>query len=87
MVEETIDLSELSRHEYVLRPQLDSELARIKDELIGIRDSLDEEHARVGRDLGLDIEKKLHLEKHQVYQYSLRVTKAVRIVARHCVTK
>lgn len=77
MVEETIDLSELSRHEYVLRPQLDSELARIKDQLIEIRDGLDEEHARVGRDLGIDIEKKLHLEKHQVYQYSLRVTKAV----------
>lgn len=77
MVEETIDLSELSRHEYVLRPQLDSELARIKDLLIEIRDGLDEEHVRVGRDLGLDIEKKLHLEKHQVYQYSLRITKAV----------
>jgi hypothetical protein len=26
----------------------------------------------------LDMEKKLHLEKHQVYGYSLRVTKAVR---------
>jgi DNA mismatch repair protein MSH2 len=76
MVENTIDLAELENHNYVLMPSLDDELQRFRDELIDVRDQLDAEHRRVGRDLGLDIEKKLHLENHQVYRYSLRVTKA-----------
>jgi DNA mismatch repair protein MSH2 len=80
MVEETIDLEELSRHNYMLLPTLDSELQRFKDDLIMTRDELDEEHRRVGSDLGVDIEKKLHLENHQVYKYSFRITKAVSVV-------
>jgi DNA mismatch repair protein MSH2 len=77
MVEETIDLNELANHNYMLLPTLDNELQKFKDELIGVRDDLDEEHRRVGEDLGVDIEKKLHLENHQVYKYSFRITKAV----------
>jgi len=78
MVEETVDLDELDRHNYVLKADLDSDLRQIKDDLLQVRDGLDEEHRRVGKDLGVDIEKKLHLENHQVYKYSFRITKAVR---------
>jgi hypothetical protein len=77
MVEDTIDLDELQNHNYVLLPTLDNDLARFRDELVATRDQLDDEHRLVGEDLGIDIEKKLHLENHQVYKYSFRITKAV----------
>lgn len=77
MVHETIDLNAISRHEYALLPSLDTELERIGDELIVTRDQLDEEHDRVAKELGVEKDKKLHLENHQVYKYSFRITKAV----------
>ncbi|WWC92204.1 uncharacterized protein L201_007158 [Kwoniella dendrophila CBS 6074] len=76
MVEDTIDLDELANHNFVLLPSFDDNLQQYKSELLDIRDQLDEEHKKIGRELGLDIEKKLHLENHQVYKYSFRVTKA-----------
>ncbi|KAK4686325.1 DNA mismatch repair protein MSH2, partial [Tremellales sp. Uapishka_1] len=76
MVESTIDLDELSHHNYVLLPTLDNELQVARDELERVRNGLDDEHERVGAELGIDIEKKLHLENHQVYKYSFRITKA-----------
>jgi DNA mismatch repair protein MSH2 len=39
---------------------------------------LDEEHREVGRDLDLELDKKLHLENNQVYGYCFRLTKNVR---------
>lgn len=77
MIEETIDLDELARHSYVLLPTFDSSLQETKESLIDVRDRLDAEHRRVGSELGIDIEKKLHLENHHVYHYSFRITKAV----------
>lgn len=76
MVQETVDLDSVG-HEYRLLPTLDSELQRITDELLGARDELDAEHERVAKELGLEMDKKLHLENHQVYKHSLRITKAV----------
>lgn len=77
MVEETIDLDELAHHNYVLMASFDANLEQIRDQLIKVMDGLDAEHERAANELGLDMEKKLHLEKHNVYSYSLRVTKAV----------
>ena len=82
MVEETVDLDDPS-HACVLRADLDVDLARCRKELENVRDQLDDEHRRVGKDLGVDIEKKLHLENHQVYKYSFRITKAVRETPSH----
>ncbi|CAD6590292.1 MAG: MutS-like protein, partial [Tremellales sp. Tagirdzhanova-0007] len=76
MVEETVDLDELQNHNYVLLPNEENDLGRCRDDLMNVRDQLDEEHRRVGAELGVDIEKKLHLENHQVYKYSFRITKA-----------
>ncbi|WVQ70559.1 hypothetical protein IAR50_000078 [Cryptococcus sp. DSM 104548] len=76
MVEDTIDLEQLSSHNFVILPTIDEDLQRYREELLGVRDQLDEEHRRVGDDLGIDIEKKLHLENHHVYKYSFRITKA-----------
>ncbi len=80
MVEETIDLDELANHNYVLQASFDENLEEIKSRLIGVMDALDAEHEAVARATGLDMEKKLHLERHQVYGYSLRVTKAVSLI-------
>lgn len=77
LVEQTIDLDEMSSHNYVIKPDFDENLQSIKEQLIEARDGLDEEHQRVGRVLELDTEKKLLLENQQVYGYCLRVTKAV----------
>ncbi|KAK8850438.1 hypothetical protein IAR55_004356 [Kwoniella newhampshirensis] len=76
MVEETIDIDELEYHNYVLRPEFNSDLQDRREHLLSIRDQLDAEHMAVADDLKLDPEKKLHLENHQVYRYSFRITKA-----------
>ena len=42
-----------------------------------MRDGLDEEHGKAGEDLGLELDKKLHLENSPVYGYCFRLTKNV----------
>ena len=44
---------------------------------VQVRDGLDEEHQKTGKDLGLELDKKLHLENNQVYGYCFRLTKNV----------
>ncbi|TIC31850.1 DNA mismatch repair protein [Wallemia mellicola] len=76
MVESTIDLDELANHNYVIKPEFDDDLKAYRRKLEVIRDGLDDEHQAVGDDLGLDLGKKLHMERHQTYGYCFRVTKA-----------
>lgn len=76
MVESTIDLDELNNHNYVIKPDFDDDLKEYRTTLETIRDGLDEEHQAVGSDLGLELGKKLHMERHQSYGYCFRVTKA-----------
>lgn len=40
-----------------------------------MRDGLDQEHRKVGKDLDLELDKKLHLENNATYGYCFRVTK------------
>lgn len=81
MVETTIDLDELSSHRFVIKADFDEELQELQDGLIKNRDSLDEEHARVAEDLGMDVSGKtpLHFENHQVYGHVFRLTRKVRL--------
>lgn len=78
LVEQTIDLDELSSHNFVIKPDYDERLRELADKLIEIRDRLDEEHRKAGRDLDLELDKKLHLENSQQYGYCFRLTKTVR---------
>lgn len=79
MVEETIDLDELDRHQYVIKPEFDETLGEIKAQLEAVRDSLDEEHGNVARDLDMDTDNKtLHFEQHSLYGYCFRLTRKVR---------
>ncbi|CAE6417143.1 unnamed protein product [Rhizoctonia solani] len=76
MVEQTIDLKELDRHNYVIKPDYDQNLKRLALKLSEVRDSLDEEHQDVGRDLGLELDKKLHLENNPSHGYCFRLGKS-----------
>ncbi|KAF8803517.1 DNA mismatch repair protein [Phlegmacium glaucopus] len=75
MVEQTLDLNELENHNYVIKPDYDPRLQELADKLTEVRDGLDAEHRRAGKDLDLELDKKLHLENNQVYGYCFRLTK------------
>lgn len=76
MVEATLDLDELQNHNYSIKPDFDEKLMRIKAKLDNVRDRLDAEHHRVGKDLGMELDKKLHLENHSSYGYCFRLSRA-----------
>ncbi|KAG8802715.1 MutS-like protein [Serendipita sp. 398] len=76
MVEQTIDLEQLKNHQYVIKPEYDERLQMLYNKISQLTESLDEEHEEVGRDLGLECDKKLHLENNPTYGYCLRVSKA-----------
>ncbi|KAG6876663.1 hypothetical protein C0993_001408 [Termitomyces sp. T159_Od127] len=65
MVEQTLDLEELDNHNYVIKPDYDPKLQDLAEKLTKTRDGLDREHREVGKDLGLELDKKLHLENNQ----------------------
>ena len=75
LVEQTIDLDELSSHNFVIKPDYDEQLKELSEKLIEIRDRLDEEHRETGRELDLELDKKLHMENSQQYGYCFRLTK------------
>ncbi|BGP42822.1 MSH2 protein [Rhodotorula kratochvilovae] len=76
MVETTIDLSELARHNFIIKPEFDDGLCALRDKLAEVRDALNEEHLRVAEDLGMDPEGKvLHFEQHSLYGYCFRLTR------------
>lgn len=78
MVETTIDLSELSRHEFVIKADFDDSLRETRDKLEEVRDGLNEEHLSVANDLGMDPEGKvLHFEIHSMYGHCFRLTRKV----------
>lgn len=79
MVETTIDFSELDRHNYVIKPEFDTALQEIKDELEKVTENLDGQHRDVARDLDMDMDQKvLHFEQHPMYGHCFRLTKKVR---------
>ena len=77
MVEQTLDLSELDRHNYVIKPDYDPRLRKLADQISAARDGLDEEHRDVANDLNLELDKKLHLENSASYGYCFRLSKNV----------
>lgn len=78
MVETTIDLDEIDRHNYIIKPEFDEELQELKGQLETMRDELDTEHATVAEDLGMETDNKtLHFEQSPM-GYTFRLTKKVR---------
>ena len=77
MVQQTLDLDELENHNFVIKPDYDARLQSLADKLAEVRDGLDAEHRKVGKALGLELDKKLHLENSPTYGYCFRISKNV----------
>ncbi|KAI8143014.1 DNA mismatch repair protein-like protein msh-2 [Fennellomyces sp. T-0311] len=75
MVEQTIDLDAVEHHEFIIKPDLDESLKDIRERIDHTRNQMNAEHRRVGSKLGLELDKKLKLEKHNLYGYCFRVTR------------
>jgi DNA mismatch repair protein MSH2 len=75
MVETTVDLEALDRHEFIIKPEFDDSLRIIRKRLDKVKYDMEKEHQAVGRDLDQDIDKKLFLENHKVHGWCMRLTR------------
>lgn len=75
MVETTVDLDALDRHEFIIKPDFDERLQILRKRLDDAKHNMDVEHRRVSKDLGQEIDKKLFLENHRVHGYCFRLTR------------
>ncbi|ETI24931.1 DNA mismatch repair protein msh-2 [Cladophialophora carrionii CBS 160.54] len=75
MVETTVDLDALDRHEFIIKPEFDEKLKVIRSKLDKIKQSMDAEYRRVGKDLNQELDKKLFLENHRVHGHVFRLTR------------
>ncbi|KAK9685635.1 MSH2 protein, partial [Basidiobolus ranarum] len=83
MIETTIDLDRVDYHEYVIKPDFDDTLKDLREKLDKIMAGIPLEHERISANLGLEIEKKLKLEKSTMYGYCFRVTRTEASVLRN----
>lgn len=75
MVETTVDLDALDRHEFIIKPEFDDKLRVIRAKLDKIQHGMDVEHRRVGKDLNQELDKKLFLENHKTHGHCFRLTR------------
>lgn len=75
MVETTVDLDALDRHEYVIKPEFDDSLRIIRKKLDKAKRDIDQEFNKAAHDLGQEKEKKIFLENHKVHGYCMRLTR------------
>lgn len=76
MVETTVDLDALDHHEFIIKPEFDESLRTIRQKLDRLKNDMEVEHKRVGKDLDQDTDKKLFLENHRVHGWCFRLTRA-----------
>ena len=75
MVETTIDLDALERHEFIIKPEFDEGLRILRKKLDKVKQAIDGEHRDVSKDLNQEIGKKLFLENHRVHGWCFRLTR------------
>lgn len=75
LIETTVDMDALDNHEYVIKPDYDERLKEIRGRLDELKELMSDEHLRAGDDLGMDPEKKLKLENHNIHGWSFRLTR------------
>ncbi|KAL9109673.1 MAG: hypothetical protein Q9227_005711 [Pyrenula ochraceoflavens] len=75
MVETTVDLDALDRHEFIIKPDFDDSLRIIRKKLDKLAVDMSAEHRRAGKDLNQDLDKKLFLENHRVHGFCFRLTR------------
>lgn len=75
MVETTVDLDALDRHEFIIKPEYDDQLKIIRKRLDKLKEEMEIEHRRAGKDLNQPLDSKLFLENHRVHGYCFRLTR------------
>ncbi|ETN45371.1 DNA mismatch repair protein msh-2 [Cyphellophora europaea CBS 101466] len=75
MVETTVDLDALDRHEFIIKPEFDESLRIIRKKLDKVQSDMAAEHRRAGSDLDQELDKKLFLENHRVHGFCFRLTR------------
>ncbi|KAH0845798.1 DNA mismatch repair protein msh-2 [Fonsecaea pedrosoi] len=75
MVETTVDLEALDRHEFIIKPEFDEQLKVIRAKLDKVQHAMEVEHRRAGKDLSQELDKKLFLENHRVHGHCFRLTR------------
>ncbi|OAA81820.1 DNA mismatch repair protein MSH2 [Akanthomyces lecanii RCEF 1005] len=76
MVEQTVDLDALDRHEYIIKPDYDAGLRVIRKKLDQLDRSIREEFRDAASDLGQEADKKIFLEtSHKVHGVCMRLTR------------
>ncbi|MCJ1310033.1 MutS-like protein [Agyrium rufum] len=75
MVETTVDLDALDRHEFIIKPEFDDSLRIIRKRLDKLKHDMHVELNKVANDLGQEIDKKLFLDNHRVHGHCFRLTR------------
>ena len=75
MVETTVDLEALDRHEFIIKPEYDETLKVIRKRLDKVKEEMEIEHRRAGKDLNQPLDQKLFLDNHRVHGYCFRLTR------------
>ncbi|KAM3505919.1 hypothetical protein MY10362_002657 [Beauveria mimosiformis] len=76
MVEQTVDLNALDRHEYIIKPDYDASLRIIRKKLDQLDRSIREEFNEAAHDLDQEADKKIFLEtSHKVHGVCMRLTR------------
>ena len=76
MVEQTVDLDALDRHEYIIKSEFDSSLRIIRKKLDQLDRDIKAEFYEAARDLGQEPDKKIFLESnHKVHGVCMRLTR------------
>ncbi|KJZ76747.1 DNA mismatch repair protein msh-2 [Hirsutella minnesotensis 3608] len=76
MVEQTVDLDALDRHEYIIKPEYDQSLRIIRRKLDQLDCDIRQEFVEAARDLDQEPDKKIFLEtSHKVHGVCMRLTR------------
>ncbi|OBT50074.1 hypothetical protein VE04_09706 [Pseudogymnoascus sp. 24MN13] len=75
MVETTVDLDAMDRHEFIIKPEFDDSLRIIRKNLDKLKYDMEKESQSVSDDLDQELDKKLFLENHRTHGWCLRLTR------------
>ena len=75
LVETTVDLDALDRHEFLIKPEFDDSLKILRNKLDKLDRAMDQEFHESARDLGQEAKKKIFLENHKVHGWCMRLTR------------
>lgn len=81
-MEETVDLEGLSRHNYAIKPEFDTSLGKLNDELDEVKAEIEAVHQQVEETLLAAGVKTLNFETSATFGFCFRLTKKVRLCLR-----